>query len=112
MTEKMSVQNQTVYVCTGSDCRKHKKAFRELQKDLSEHATVCEVKCQKVCSGPVVGVEVAGQLEWFKKLRESSARRELYQLLRSGVVSKKLKAHVVKARRGKLRLKRKLKKAA
>ena len=111
-TERFPVQQPVVYVCTGSDCRKGKKAYKKLTDELSARAVVCEVKCQKICSGPVVGVAVEGRLEWFRKLCKSSIHKELYRLLRSGRMSSALKGHVVKARRGKLRIKKKLKKAA
>lgn len=103
---------QTVYVCTGSDCRKHKKAYQTLRNALVGEVEVCDVKCQKICSGPVVGVEINGQLEWVKKLKEKAVRNQLLQFLRDGTLSKSLKGQLVKARRGKLRIKKKLKKAA
>ena len=105
-------QVQTVYVCTGSDCRKRKKAFKSLLGALSQRVEVCEVKCQKICSGPVVGVEINGQIEWFRKMKDDAMHTPLFALLRDGSMSAALKKHVVKARRGKLRIKKKLKKAA
>ena len=105
-------QVKMVYVCTGSDCRKHKKAFKSLLGALSPRAEVCEVKCQKICSGPVVGVEINGQIEWFRKLKDQALHTQLFEFLRDGTISRSLKSQVVKARRGKLRIKKKINKAA
>ena len=110
--DQLPIVEQTVYVCKSSDCRKRKRVFQELKTELAEHVNVCEVKCQKICSGPVVGVEVDGELEWFKKLRDPSVRRDLIELLKNRTLSARLKAHIVKARRGKLRIKRGVRKAA
>jgi hypothetical protein len=32
------------------------------------HVKVATVGCQKICKGPVVGVTVAGQMQWFERV--------------------------------------------
>jgi hypothetical protein len=40
------------------------------------------VRCQDICKGPVVGLEVDGDLRWFRRLRGKKARRSLAKLVR------------------------------
>jgi hypothetical protein len=50
-------------------CRKCKNA--DCLVDLVDHhrGITCHlVKCQKICHGPVVGVEVDGRMEWFERV--------------------------------------------
>ena len=60
---------QTYYVCHGSDCRKKKEDWARQNESLGKQGTVCPVKCQKICKGPVVGLEIDGRIEWFSKLK-------------------------------------------
>ena len=69
----------TVYLCTGKDCRRssgHEELAGSLAGDL-----VVEVRCQKICKGPVAGPEVDGRLEWFRSLRKAKARKALGRLV-------------------------------
>ena len=69
----------TVYLCTGKDCRRssgHEELAGSLAGDL-----VVEVRCQKICKGPVAGLEVDGRLEWFRSLRKAKARKALGRLV-------------------------------
>jgi hypothetical protein len=49
-------------------CKKCKRS--ECLRDFFDSAgvKVKAVGCQKLCAGPVVGVEVAGRMEWFEKV--------------------------------------------
>lgn len=72
----------TVYLCTGKDCRRspgHEELAGGLAGDL-----VVEVRCQKICKGPVAGLEVEGRIEWFRSLRKPKARRALGRLVAAG----------------------------
>lgn len=93
----------TFYVCHGSDCRKKKKEWKALNESLGEQGTVCPVRCQKICKGPVVGVEVSGRLEWFSKLKKKTLHSQFIALTQRGAVTTRLKTHLCKKRRGKLR---------
>ncbi len=93
----------TVHVCGGSDCQKQKKAGRKLAALLDGHAGVEVVGCQKVCDGPVVGLEVRGRLEWFGEIRGGEVRRALSRWLQDGRIRKPHRKRRVKKRSGKLR---------
>jgi len=92
-----------VYVCAGKDCRKRKVDRKKLRSAVAEVATEVRVGCQKVCKGPVVGVEVNGSVEWFAKVRGKKARRALVEFVDSGVLPRELKSRRDKKRSGKLR---------
>ena len=92
-----------MYVCHGEDCRKRKKHGQALCEALQNHGEVIEVNCQKICKGPVFGMEVAGRLEWFSRLRTARARRGAIALVRNGTLSGRIKRHRERKRRGKIR---------
>jgi len=91
-----------VYVCAGKDCRKRKRARRDLLEALEGHASVREVRCQKVCDGPVCGVAVGGALEWFGSVDDEKTRSALLELI-DGRLQRPLEKRRVKKRRNKLR---------
>ena len=92
-----------VYVCRGKDCRKKAKKLACLESTISEYGEVIPVACQKICKGPVAGLEVDGQLEWFSKLGKESAQENFAHLLSEGQLKEKLKDRIAKKRRGKFR---------
>ena len=69
-----------VYVCYGKDCRKA-KGFAGLRASLGTHR---QVRCQKICDGPVAGVEINGTLMWFDKLRNAKRWSAFVQAVRTG----------------------------
>lgn len=94
---------EAVYLCRGKDCRKRGSALQSLVEVLEERGIERKyVRCQKICSGPVLGVVVEGELQWFEKLRGKEARRALKRYLKSGRRGPLWK-HRVKKRAGKLR---------
>lgn len=93
----------TVYVCRGGDCRDRKRPRRRLLEALEGHAKVQEVGCQKICDGPVCGVEVDGTLEWFEEVDSEKALDALLGLLQDGKLRKALKKRRVGSKRGRLR---------
>ena len=99
-----SDQCHAFFLCNGSECRKKRKSQKSLRALLGKEGQVCEVRCQKICKGPVVGVEVDGRLEWFSKMTGQD-QDALVQLLRHGDIKKRLRARMDKKRRGKLRTK-------
>ncbi len=94
----------TVLVCQGKNCVNKRKGARErLEQELGEVAEVEQVRCQKICSGPVVGVLMDGQLEWFRRIRGSKSRRAVLKLLTEEKLGKRLRKRRAKKHSGKLR---------
>jgi len=49
---------------------------------------VQSVGCQKVCKGPVVGLEVDGRMEWFQRVNRPKAMVALARLAQRGGTGK------------------------
>jgi hypothetical protein len=86
-------------------CRKCKR--QECLVDILEkhdHALVVRhVRCQKICHGPVVGLEVDGRMEWFERVDDVSSIAALLRLVRHparGKIPKPLRKHRLKRRSG------------
>lgn len=97
-----------LFVCTGSDCRKRSKALSKLVDAAGPHARVVEVRCQKICDGPVCGLKVDDALHWFEEVEGKKARKAVVAVLRrSGTTEealpKALRKRLVDKRTGKLR---------
>jgi len=92
-----------VLVCAGRHCDKERKARRALVQALEPLAEVEEVGCQKICAGPVVGLEVAGRLEWYCKIDRDKRRRRIVELLETEQVPKKLVRRWIPKRSGQRR---------
>ena len=71
----------TVFVCRGSHCR-HRSAYPEVCARLSVVADVSDVRCQRICDGPVVGVAINGSLEWFERVGSEKAQRQIVAVRR------------------------------
>lgn len=89
-----------VYVCSGKKCCASPKRKRALVEALEPVARVVPVGCQKICAGPVVALEVDGQLEWFKQLDSDKACRRMVELLQEGTMRKALSKRRVAKRSG------------
>lgn len=77
--------SDTAYLCFGKDCRKRSSDIEKLEAVLEEAGFACErVGCQKICSGPVVGLTVEGTLEWFEKVRGKAGREALRRFIERG----------------------------
>jgi hypothetical protein len=93
----------TVLICRGSHCRNAKR-YDALLEVLAPVADLKEVRCQKICEGPVAGIEVQGTLEWFHRLDTDKARRQLVALVADDDnLRKALKKRLVRKRSGHLR---------
>lgn len=92
----------TVYLCTGSDCT-DETSGQALREALAGHGEICEVRCQKICKGPVVGVEIDDRIEWFSRLKTQGMRKHLARLLSSGELHTSLSARRLRKRSGKFR---------
>jgi len=100
-----SSPDRPVYVCHGKDCRKKQKHLCTLRRELSEHGEVVAVRCQKICKGPVAGLEIDGRIEWFSKLGNPKSRKGLIRFLATGELRGFLKQRISTKRSGKLRTK-------
>ena len=93
----------TVFVCHGSTCR-HEKGFQELSERLVGVADISEVRCQRICDGPVAGAAVNGALEWFKRVRTEKVQARFVDLVAgSGKMRHSLEKRRVEKRSGRLR---------
>jgi hypothetical protein len=90
-------------VCRGSGCRKKSKKYQALLSVLEGLGIISEVRCQKICKGPVFGVKVDGRLEWFHSIENKKARHSAVSLLGDGELEPTLAKRRCKKRRGKLR---------
>ena len=84
-----------MYVCR--KCKHHDC----LVEVVEAHADVKlqMVRCQKICHGPVVGVEVGGRMEWFERVssvHELAALLKMTRGKRADKVPKPLKKRRVK----------------
>ena len=95
---------QQCYVCTGKDCRRD-EGFKELLRALEDRTRVREVDCQDLCEGPVAGVVVDGQVEWFERVRKGRARDAVVALATGKVddIPKILRPRWAKKRSGKVK---------
>lgn len=93
----------TVFVCHGSRCR-HQEAHGELRERLGSVADLAEVRCQRICHGPVVGAAVNGSMEWFERLRSRKVQLQLVDFVAgSGRMKRGLEKRRVEKRSGRLR---------
>lgn len=93
----------TVHLCRGSSCR-HARGEKELRQRLGEVAEVCEVRCQRICDGPVIGTEVDGSLEWFERMRSKKVQRHVVEWLAgTGTFRRSLRKRRVAKRSGRRR---------
>lgn len=93
----------TVFVCRGSSCR-HDKGFHELCQQLEAVADISEVRCQRICDGPVAGAAVNGSLEWFERLRSEKAQGAFVEFVAgSGHMRHTLEKRRIAKRSGRLR---------
>ena len=100
----MGGRRRTVYVCTGSHCRKQRAKDGRLDEIVGQlPVDVTRVRCQKVCRGPVLGIEVANEIEWFERVRGKKALRALVHLLEEGKLREPLEKRRRSDRTGKRR---------
>ena len=97
------MKGSRILVCNGKDCRKKTKYHRKLQEALAESGEVEHIGCQKICSGPVVGIQVKGTWQWFAKVRKADDRKAIRRVIRSGKLAGRARGMRVKKRAGKLR---------
>ncbi len=94
---------QVVYLCSGSGCKKRKAENKSFRKSVGASLEIEEVRCQKICKGPVAGAEVDGTLRWFRKLDARTDLVELRRAINDGRLPKGLAKKQVEKRTGKFR---------
>ncbi|MGF1510889.1 MAG: hypothetical protein ACFB9M_15455 [Myxococcota bacterium] len=92
-----------LYICTGKHCRKRLKEVEAALSAVRDEIEVCRVGCQKICDGPVFGVQSESSLEWFRSVDSIKSRDALVQLIQTGETKKPLRKRRVKDRRDRLR---------
>jgi hypothetical protein len=93
----------TVFLCRGDTCSRE-KGFDALRERLGPVADISEVRCQRICRGPVVGAAINGSLEWFERVRSEKVQGQLVDLVAgSGKLRKSLAKRRVDKRSGRLR---------
>lgn len=97
------MKRPTVFLCQGGKCREARDAHPEVETLTAAHGRVEQVRCQKVCDGPVVGIKVQGTLQWFERIDTPKSLAALADLLRTGTMEKPLRKRRCKKRAGKLR---------
>jgi hypothetical protein len=91
-----------VYLCAGSDCSSD-GAWSKLRKDLKPCSDLREVRCQKICDGPVCGFDIDGVLTWLAELDSERTRCEVTQAVQTGELTRRLRRRAVAKRQGQLR---------
>jgi hypothetical protein len=87
---------RTVLVCR--KCKNHACLVELL--DAHTDVSIRLVKCQKICHGPVVGLPIAGRMEWFERvngLKEIAALLLVTKKHHGNTLPKPLKKRRVKA---------------
>lgn len=95
-------QQPTVFVCGGSHCSET-KAWRKLCEDLDGYAMVREVRCQKICDGPVCAIVLKGTLIWFAEVDGRRAREDLHDVMGGAKITKRLRRRIATKRSGRMR---------
>ncbi len=91
-------------LCTGSHCRKRLAREPRVERTLDAlPVEVVRVGCQKVCRGPVVGVSLDGEWQWFERMDSKKALRALGELVAHGELAKPLRRRRNARRAGKRR---------
>ena len=93
-----------ILICNGSHCRKTLRNDDRLRASVAQLPVEIErVGCQKVCRGPVVGLDLDGRLQWFERMSSRKSLRALAELVEHDTVGRPLRKRRNKKRSGKLR---------
>ncbi len=69
------MRTKKVYVC--KKCKNADCLFKVLKK---ADVRLVPVGCQKICAGPVAGVKIAGEMEWFSKVSSAKEMAGLHMV--------------------------------
>ena len=75
---------KTVLLCTGKACRKKAKIQAEILANLDGDTVIQPVRCQDICSGPVVGIRIDDRLvvQKLRKSKDASALTERFNAVK------------------------------
>jgi hypothetical protein len=74
-----------ILICTGRHCRTFDRKRARLESALAGRAVEIEyVGCQKVCRGPVVGVLLQDEWQWFARMGSEKTVAALTELVDNG----------------------------
>ena len=100
----VGVEGDRILVCTGSHCRRRLARSAGMAEALAGLGVEVErVGCQKVCKGPVLGVRVDGEWQWFRRMDSRKALAALRELIEAGKLEKRLRKRRDPRRAGKRR---------
>jgi hypothetical protein len=94
-------------VCVGKDCRSS-AGFGALVDAASQVRGSCEVPCQDLCHGPIVGVRIGDGLRWFHRIRGKRLRKALVRSVEQGRIDDELRELEVRGHRDELRHRKKV----
>jgi hypothetical protein len=60
-------------------CKDHDCLEDFLRRKTGAH--VYQVRCQKICKGPVAGIEINGRMEWFERVGTAKAMVALRRVI-------------------------------
>jgi hypothetical protein len=89
-------------VCTGKKCRRG-KGFRAMVEMAGDAARAHETPCQGLCNGPIIGLQVEGELRWFSHIRSKKQRALVAKMAATDHIPKKLRGSEVRKHRGEVR---------
>ena len=96
--------NTKVYICRGKDCRRRGAFLEQLRRSLPDDLELNNVRCQKICKGAVVGVNLGKRLIWFKRLKSKKDLRRIRVFIEEGKLPKGLKKKLSKKQTDRLRV--------
>ncbi len=91
-------------LCTGKHCRKALARDGRLQKAVARLSVdVTAVGCQKVCRGPVLGIAIDDEWQWFERMGSRKALKALAGLVEGDPLCSRLDERRSRKRAGKRR---------
>lgn len=87
-----------VIVCVGKDCRRA-PGFDALLAAAARVPGSCQVPCQDLCHGPIVGVRIDGDVRWFHRIRKRGHREAVLRSVARGRFVRSLADREVRKRR-------------
>jgi hypothetical protein len=69
---------RTLLLCSGGHCRKALRKRGDVHEALENlPVEITRVGCQKICRGPVVGVQIHDEWQWFERMSSKKALQAL-----------------------------------
>ena len=98
------MKRRKLLLCGGKHCRKIRARSDRFNRAIELLPVEVErVGCQKICSGPVVGIAIDGDWQWFERMDSPKALSALEQLIEDDTLGKPLRRRRSRKREGRLR---------